>query len=112
MFRFVIAFLTTAVLVAAAATPASAHRKRHANKRIVYLSAAYVPPHAHANKVHYGGKPGRGYWRKGPEKGYGFRFASYKGDPFGSDDYSDGDRCFYVHHQNYCVKNKIFTGFR
>ena len=112
MIRFVIALVTTAVLVAAAATPASAHHKRHGSKRIVYLSAAYVPPHAHANKVHYGGKPGLGYWRRGPEKAYGFRFSSYKGDPFGSDDYYDGDRCYYDHHRDFCLKSKIFTGFR
>lgn len=64
-----------------------------------------------AAKVHYGGKPGLGYWRRGPEKGYGFGFSSYKGDPFGSDDYWDGDKCYYARHSNYCVKNRIFNGF-
>ena len=80
--------------------------------KIVYDTAAYTLPHAHAEKVHYGGKPGLGYWRRGPAHGYGFGFSSYKGDPFGSDDYSDGQGCFYLHHKNYCVKNRIFTGFR
>lgn len=74
------------------------HKSGHAKKQ-------------HAAKVRYGGKPGRGYWRPGPEKGYGFRFATYKGDPFGSDDYFDGDRCHYDHHQNFCIPNKIFNGF-
>ena len=44
-------------------------------------------------------------------QGRGFGFWSYKGDPFGSDDYYDGNRCFYVRHHDYCVKNNIFSGF-
>ena len=73
------------------------HHKHHAQQR--------------AGAVHYGGQPGLGYWRKGPAKGYGFGFWSYKGDPFGSDDYYDGDRCYYVRHHDHCVKNKICSGF-
>jgi hypothetical protein len=63
-------------------------------------------------KVRYGGKPGLGYWRPGPAQGYGFAFSSYKRDPFGADDYFDGDRCHYVHKRDYCDANKIFDGFR
>lgn len=85
-----------------AAVPAEAHGRHHHGKHHT---------HHHANAVHYGGAPGLGYWRKGPKQGYGFGFSSYKGDPFGSDDYYDGDRCFYVRHQDHCVKNKIFSGF-
>ncbi|MEQ1652170.1 MAG: hypothetical protein ABL897_06770 [Hyphomicrobium sp.] len=89
------------VAILALSVPADAHRahhhKGHAKK--------------HAAKVHYGGKPGLGYWRRGPERGYGFRFSSYKGDPFGADDYFDGDRCYYQKRRNFCVANKIFNGF-
>lgn len=64
-------------------------------------------------KVHYGLRhhPHLGYWRRGPEQGYGFRFSSYKGDPFGSDDYYDGDRCHYLHHRDYCLKFDVPLGF-
>lgn len=72
----------------------------------------YEKKHHSAKKVHYGGKPGLGYWRHGPAMGYGFAFSSYRGDPFGSDDYYDGDRCYYDHHRDFCLKTKIFTGFR
>ena len=65
-----------------------------------------------AEKVHYGGKPHLGYWRRGPEIGYGFGFSSYRGDPFGSDDYYDGGLCHYLKHQDFCYPNPIFTGFR
>lgn len=89
------------VAILALSVPADAHRahhhKGHAQK--------------HASKVHYGGKPGLGYWRRGPERGYGFRFSSYKADPFGADDYYDGDRCYYQKGRNFCAANRIFNGF-
>ena len=82
----------------------------------VALSPVAEAHHGHkhhtASKIHYGGKPGLGYWRRGPETGYGFGFSSYKGDPFGRDDYFDRDKCYYVHHHDYCLKNRIFDGFR
>lgn len=81
--------------------PAEARRDSHYIER----------PDHRAVKVRYGGKKHLGYWRKGPKTGYGFRFSSYRGDPFGSDDYWDGGRCYYVNHQNFCVKNRIFNGF-
>lgn len=95
---------------------------RFASVLVAALSAFAFAPSAEAHhgkhhhhhkvgKVHYGGKKGVGYWRKGPEQGRGFGFWSYKGDPFGSDDYYDGNRCFYVRHHDYCVKNNIFSGF-
>ena len=97
----VIVIAAAALLVSA--IPARAHHRHHIG----------APHHkAHAAKVHYGGKPGLGYWRRGPETGYGFGFASYKRDPFGSDDYFDGGRCYYLHHRNFCAANKIFDGFR
>lgn len=65
----------------------------------------------HAARVRFGGKKGLGYWRPGPKTGYGFAFSSYRKDPFGSDDYWDGGRCYYLHHKNFCMPNKIFNGF-
>ena len=96
-----IACLAAVLAVASFSTPVQAHHgKHHGHKHA-----------SHVNRVHYGGKPGVGYWRKGPEQGRGFGFWSYKGDPFGSDDYYDGNRCFYVRHHDHCVKNNIFSGF-
>ncbi len=101
MFRM-ICCLAAVLAVASFSPPAGAHHaKHHRHKHHA----------AHVNPVHYGGKPGLGYWRKGPEQGRGFGFWSYKGDPFGSDDYYDGNRCFYVRHHDHCVKNNIFSGF-
>lgn len=86
------------------AVPASAHHR----------SGHYAGQHHYhyrAAKVHHGGKPHLGYWRRGPAKGYGFGFSTYRGDPFGDDDYYDGDRCYYVNHENFCMPNHIFNGF-
>lgn len=93
----------------------SAHRhyvrhRSYKHRRHRYHSRRHVTDHRRAARVRYGGKRWRGYWRPGPETGYGFRFASYRGDPFGSDDYWDHGRCYYLHHSNYCVANKIFDG--
>ncbi|MEQ1719233.1 MAG: hypothetical protein ABL907_25150 [Hyphomicrobium sp.] len=92
-------FAVTAAFVFTALLPAAPVRADHDTK------------HGKAGKIHYGGKPHLGYWRKGPRRGYGFGFSSYKGDPFGADDYFDGDRCHYRRGQNFCVKNRIFNGF-
>ena len=99
-----IPFAIAVAALAATAAPAQAHHKHH-----------YAGHHHTAlavDKVHYGGRPGVGYWRRGPASGYGFGFSSYRGDPFGADDYYDGDRCYYIHHRDFCVAHKIFTGFR
>lgn len=98
MIRF-LALAAAAVFLASLPSPADAgHRgARH--------------HHPHVGKVHYGGRRHLGYWRRGPARGYGFGFSSYRGDPFGSDDYFDGGRCYYVHHRDHCVKNRIFNGF-
>jgi len=92
------AFVCAGLVAVSGSSPAEAHHFQKDHGRT-------------AAKVRYGGKPGLGYWRPGPAKGYGFGFSSYKGDPFGSDDYWDGDKCYYVRHSNFCVKNRIFTGF-
>jgi hypothetical protein len=107
----VFAIGATALLAVSLAisSPATAHMKRHHHAGDAHGSPWITK--GKAARVRYGGKPGLGYWRRGPEKGYGFRFSSYKGDPFGSDDYWDGDRCYYVLHRNHCVVNKIFNGF-
>lgn len=54
-----------------------------------------------AKRIKYGPRP-KGYWRPGPEKGYGFRFSTYRGDPFGKNDYYDGGDCFYRNGHNFC----------
>lgn len=100
MFKFAV-LSATALAVVAVMPEAQAHRAHH----------HHTAHHQKAAKVHFGGKPGLGYWRRGPETGYGFAFSSYRKDPFGGDDYYDGDRCYYVHHKNFCVANKIFNGF-
>ncbi len=87
--------------VASAATPASAHREQ------VYAKHQ----HYRAAKLRYGGHPHLGYWRPGPARGPRFGFSTYRGDPFGADDYYDGDRCYYVKGSNYCNANHIFNGF-
>jgi hypothetical protein len=45
----------------------------------------------------------RGYSRAGPPYGPGFGFATYAGDPFATDDYYDGGRCYYLHHRDVCM---------
>ncbi len=66
----------------------------------------------HANKVRYGKRgSGVGYYRKGPEHGYGFRFATYRGDPFGKSDYWDRNGCYYQHGHNYCLNFTPPKGF-
>lgn len=96
------AIAISAILVVALALPAHAHEGRHLRKGYGAVS-----------KTHYGGmRPELGYWRRGPKTGYGFGFSTYKGDPFGSDDYYDRGRCFYMHHRDTCVKDWIFSGFR
>ncbi len=98
---FVRIAIAAAILMAAAALPATAHHQTFKGDK-----------HHKAKAVHYGGKKGLGVWRKGPERGYGFGFASYKGDPFGKDDYWDGGQCHYLHKRNFCYKTREFTGFR
>lgn len=79
--------------------------KQHVHKK------HHTHAHKRTSRLRYGGAPGLGVWRKGPLRGRGFAFSSYKGDPFGHDDYYDGDRCFYVHGRDFCNKRRIWTGF-
>ena len=57
--------------------------------------------HHATGKSHHGPRP-LGYHRKGPVAGPGFRFATYRGDPFAHDDYYDGNNCYYLHHKDFC----------
>jgi hypothetical protein len=100
------------VLAVAAAAPAAFAKHRH--KHVSAVSDHYHSEYAgrHAKKIHKGGHGHAGYWRRGPEAGYGFGFSTYKNDPFGADDYFDGNRCHYRRHHDFCYYNKIFTGFR
>lgn len=100
-----VSFLAAAAMLAAITAPAHADKRTHHHH-------GYGHHHAATAKIRYGGKPGLGYWRPGPANGYGFAFSTYKGDPFGRDDYSDGGNCFYMHHRDHCVKDWIFSGFR
>ena len=68
--------------------------------------------HHHAKKIHYSGKHGVGYYRRGPKSSYGFGFSSYKGDPFGADDYYDGGRCHYLHKHDFCYPTRYFNSWR
>jgi len=79
----------TAVFVAAAlaAQPADAHGRRHVHYPWDYR---YLPLRL-------------GYHRNGPAHGPGFGFATYRGDPFYSDDYYDGRGCYYLHHRYVCL---------
>ena len=96
-----VSIVIAAAALAAASAPAAAHHQKFSGGK-----------HHKAHAVHYGGKHGLGYWRKGPETGYGYRFSSYKGDPFGADDYYDGGQCHYLHKRNFCYTTREFNGFR
>lgn len=54
----------------------------------------------------------RGYSRRGPPYGYRFGFSTYAGDPFYSDDYYDGGRCYYLHHHDFCRGRKSLDWVR
>ena len=62
-----------------------------------------VAKHGHAAKIRHGGDGHHGYWRPGPKTEYGFGFATYRGDPFGKDDYYDRSGCYYLHHKDFCL---------
>jgi hypothetical protein len=81
---------------------AAAHARQHSHLHSEHWRAVPHPKQAEAAWVRYGGRPGLGYWRPGPASGYGFGFSTYKGDPFGSDDYWDGGRCYYRLHHDFC----------
>jgi hypothetical protein len=79
------------------------------------LSLAVFVPLADANSLHHSTRtyvtghsghtvyPKKGYSRRGPPYGPGFGFATYAGDPFATDDYYDGYRCYYLHHRDVCM---------
>lgn len=104
MSRSMLIAAVCAATVVAIAAPAGARypaRVRHYDNDFHYRAA----------KIHLGGRHQLGHWRPGPARGVAFGFSTYRGDPFGGDDYYDGHRCYYVHHQNYCMRNHIFNGF-
>ncbi|NOT73104.1 MAG: hypothetical protein HOP09_18080 [Hyphomicrobium sp.] len=100
-----------AVAAVAFSQPAAAHRAHHHGYHHGAGHHKAHHPEAKPAKVRYGGKPGRGYWRPGPARGRGFGFATYKGDPFGKNDYFDGGRCHYLRGRSFCDANIIFNGF-
>jgi hypothetical protein len=105
--RYCLLALTSAFVLVAGAAAAGAnpqHPHKHQYKHHHH--------HGHTGKIHYGGRPGLGYWRRGPAVGYGFAFSSYRKDPFGADDYYDGGLCHYRKRHDFCYRQKQFTGFR
>jgi hypothetical protein len=70
----------------------------------VLLGLVSIVPSAEAHYWHhrYEGQFRLGYHRWGPPYGYKFGFATYAGDPFASDDYFDGHRCYYLHRHDFC----------
>lgn len=81
-------------------------------------SANYHASSRHAHEAHgsthykHGAYRHKGYSRRGPLRGYGFGFSTYAGDPFYSDDYFDGRRCYYLHHQDFCRGPKSLEWLR
>ena len=70
---------------------------------------------ANATVAHHSGHHGslaQRYSRPGPPYGYKFGWATYRGDPFASDDYFDGHNCYYLHHKDFCLGARWRGGFR
>jgi hypothetical protein len=90
--------------IAATTTPPSHHHLSH---------KAHVAKH-HKSHKHHRHNPyvHRVYGRPGPLYGYRFGFSTYPGDPFYSDDYFDGRRCYYLHHKDFCRGPKSLDWLR
>jgi hypothetical protein len=100
-FTVVAAALAMLASGAAATTTAhSYHHYRHAHKAHGKIY------HKHSAYRH------KGYSRHGPRYGYRFGFSTYAGDPFYSDDYFDGRRCYYLHHRDFCRGPKSLDWLR
>jgi hypothetical protein len=86
----------------------SAHHAHHVHHRHRYANR-------HRARIVYADKYGvlrLGRHRHGPPYGYKFGFATYAGDPFASDDYFDGHRCYYLHRRDFCLSpNRAFDPF-
>jgi hypothetical protein len=105
----------SALALSAPAAEANGTHHRH------YKSAhhAHHVHHRHASRhrvrIVYADKYGvlrLGRHRHGPPYGYKFGFATYAGDPFASDDYFDGHRCYYLHRRDFCLSpNRAFDPF-
>ena len=91
--RVLLTAFATTLAVASAAPIAEAHHCHH--------NCDVGKIHHATGKSHHGPRP-LGYHRKGPVAGPGFRFATYRGDPFAHDDYYDGNNCYYLHHKDFC----------
>lgn len=101
---FAMATAALAMLAAGANATTSTYRHSH------YAHKAHK---THVAK-HYkhGAYLRKGYSRKGPRYGYGFGFSTYAGDPFYSDDYFDGRRCYYLHRRDFCRGPKSLDWLR
>jgi len=100
--------IAAAAIAALTLVPAAqaGHRRHHGHHHhgghVVYDTGGEFKGKGPVAHLRYGPKP-QGYWRPGPETGYGFRFSSYRGDPFGKNDYYDRHGCYYLRGANYCL---------
>lgn len=99
-FAMVAAALAMLASNAGASTGTSTSHHKHARHSHVETY------HKHNAYLH------RGYSRPGPLYGYRFGFSTYAGDPFYSDDYFDGRRCYYLHHHDFCRGRKSLEWLR
>lgn len=83
--------------------PSHPHRSHKAHAAKHYKHHKH---YRHRSYVH------RVYGRPGPLYGYRFGFSTYPGDPFYSDDYFDGRRCYYLHHRDFCRGPKSLDWLR
>jgi hypothetical protein len=104
--------IAAAAFLAATSAPVFAHRVHPCGSDPCATKHHGHHHKHHAKKIHYSGKHGVGYYRRGPKSGYGFGFSSYKGDPFGADDYYDGGRCHYLHNRDFCYPRRYFNSLR
>jgi len=87
-------------------TQTNTKTSHHARKTRVAKRGRHIKHRTHNAYLH------RGYSRRGPPYGYRFGFSTYAGDPFYSDDYYDGGRCYYLHHRDFCRGRKSLDWVR
>ncbi|WP_051112028.1 hypothetical protein [Hyphomicrobium denitrificans] len=105
MKKSISALAMAAAALAMLAPGADANTTYHQHSR--HSHKAHVKTHHKHNAYLH-----KGYSRPGPLYGYRFGFSTYAGDPFYSDDYFDGRRCYYLHHQDFCRGPKSLEWLR
>jgi hypothetical protein len=115
----VLAAASALALSAPAAEANGTHHRHYKSAYHVHHAHRVHHKHRYANRhrvrIVYSDKYGvlrLGRHRAGPPYGYKFGFATYAGDPFASDDYFDGHRCYYLHRRDFCLSpNRAFDPF-